>query len=100
MKLLLAITLVVFGAFNGYMLHQEGYWSVFPPFDSLSKTQMFVDLAVSLVLFDIWMYLDWRRSKRPMYQLIPFLIAPAFIGSMGPLIYLLVRAFWRDQNPA
>jgi hypothetical protein len=91
MKPLIAIVLVVFGAFNCYVAAKEGYWSVFPPFDSLSKTQMFVDLAVSLGLFNVWMYFDWRRTQRPMYQLIPFLLAPVFVGSIGPLLYLLFR---------
>lgn len=91
MKLLIALVLVAFGAFNVFVASREGYGSVFPPFDSWAQTQMFVDLAIALALFDIWMVVDWRRSGRPWYQLVPFLIAPALIGSIGPLLYLLVR---------
>jgi hypothetical protein len=94
-KPLVALVLVAFGAFNTYVALHEGYWSVFPPFRSLAQTQMFVDLAIALGLFDLWLIGDWKRSGRPMWVLVVFLLLPILVGSIGPLVYLLLR----DDSP-
>jgi hypothetical protein len=98
MRAFLSVVLVAFGAFNVHVALREGYWSVFPPFPNLAMTQMFLDLAVALSLFSAWMVMDWRRQGRPLYQVVPFLVATVLFGSMGPLLYLV----WRgpgDQPP-
>lgn len=98
MRAFLTIVLLVFGAFNLYVVQHEGYLSVFPPFPRLAMIQMFVDLAVALTLFNVWMVLDWRQQGRPWYGVVPFVVATVLFGSMGPLVYLV----WRgpgDRSP-
>lgn len=85
--------LLVFGAFNIYVVGHSGFASVFPPFAALSQTQMFVDLSVALSLVCVWIVNDCRQAQRPPYVAVLFVAATAFFGSMGPLCYLLFRDF-------
>jgi hypothetical protein len=58
------------------------------PFDSLTNTAGMVDLLIELTLVSIWMYFDARRRGT---SAIPFIIASAVFGSLGPLAYLFFR---------
>lgn len=37
------------------------------------------------------MFLDWRRRGRPRFGFAPYVVATVLLGSMGPLLYLLLR---------
>lgn len=98
-KLALVVLLSLVAAFDLYVVRQCGYWSVFPPFEHLYASQIFVDLCVCLGLISVWMVLDWRKQGRPLIGVVPFLLAIVFLGSLGPLLYLLLRG-GRGTAPA
>ena len=95
-KTLLAIVFLAFGAFNIHAARVEGFWSVFPPFDRLFQTQMFLDLGVALGLVMAWIFFDLKKQGRPLYLFFVLLSATALFGSMAPLLYLLCR---KDGEP-
>ncbi len=47
---------------------------------------LFVDLTISLSLIAVWMYLDSRERGKPF---LPYVLVTLFLGSAGPLLYLI-----------
>ena len=91
-KAALVFVFLAFGAYSSYVTATEGFLSFFTlPFAHGITTQIFLDLMISLTLFQVWMVLDWRKQGRPLYQLLPYLVATPFVGSFSPLVYLLLR---------
>lgn len=91
MKIVVAVVLVVFVVFSGYVTWRHGYASAFPPFADLPTLQIFYDLSISLSLVMLGMFIDWRGRGRPRFGFAPFVVATFLLGSIGPLLYLLFR---------
>lgn len=88
-RILLTITLILFGAFTAVALWQHGFWGIIAPhFQSFGAGQVFADLVIALVLVMVWMWHDAKTTGRNIW---PWLIATLAFGSFGPLIYLLTR---------
>jgi hypothetical protein len=88
-RLLLTITLILFGALTAAALWQHGYWGIFAPLvQSLAGGQVLMDLVIALTLVLAWMWQDAKATGRKVW---PWLIATLALGSFGPLIYLLTR---------
>ena len=51
--------------------------------------QMLVDLAIALMIALGWLVGDARRRGVPAW---PFVVLTLFLGSIGPLLYLSLRA--------
>lgn len=89
----IAITLLFSGftIFNTWYLTQGSFFAVFPPFQDVSKTQMFGDLAVALTLVNVWIFFDLRKHQKPLWLSPLFFALTAAFGSMSPLLYLTLR---------
>ena len=88
-RTVLTATLIVFLALTAVALFQHGYWGIIVPhFQSSGGAQVFVDLAIALGLFLVWMWRDAKAAGRNPW---PWLVLTLVAGSIGPLIYLLGR---------
>jgi hypothetical protein len=88
-RLLLSVTLVLFGALSAVALEQHGFWGIIAPhFRSTGAGQVFADLVIALTLAMVWMWHDAKAMGRTAW---PWIILTLATGSFGPLIYLLTR---------
>jgi hypothetical protein len=99
MNIRLATLCTVFVAFSiltFVAVSQYGYIGIFEAGlrDSASM-QVFFDLIISVSLFGIWMLVDARKRGTTVW---PYLLAIPAVGSVSPLVYLIVRE-WRAANP-
>jgi hypothetical protein len=88
---LIALLLVIaaFGALSAMALLDVGYFGILEPhFQTWGGGQVFADLVIMCVLGIIWMLADSRTSGVSAW---PFVIATLFLGSFGPLFYLVAR---------
>lgn len=91
-RILLSVTLVLFGGLSAVALARHGYWGIIAPhFRSTGAGQVVADLVISLSLVMLWMWHDAKTLGRNAWIWIALTVAA---GSFGPLIYLLTR------NPA
>lgn len=87
-KMLLIALLIPFSAVTLYALATVGYLGVVAyHLPSPAGWQVFADLVVALVLVCGWMIVDARKNGR---IVLPYLIVTLFLGSFGPLAYLLL----------
>lgn len=88
-KRLFAIAILLpFSVLSAYALAEVGYWGIIEyHLPSPAGWQVFTDLVIALVLFSGWMISDARRNGRNVW---PYLVATLFLGSFGPLFYLLL----------
>ena len=64
-RVLIVVTLVLFGALTPFALYQHGYWGIIAPhFQSASAGQVFADLVIALVLVLTWLWQDARATGR------------------------------------
>ena len=76
----------------------EGYWGFFTmPWTHPIWSQEFVDLCVALTLVTSWMVKDARARGVAIW---PYLVATPFLGSVSPLVYLMLRKPAPPQAPA
>ena len=88
-RLLIIITLILFGALTVAGLWQDGISAIVAPhFQSFAGGQVFADLVIALSLVIVWIWHDARASGRSPW---PWIIATLALGSFGPLLYLLTR---------
>lgn len=88
-RILLTITLILFGALTVAALWQHGFWGIIAPhFQSFGGGQVFADLVIALTLAMVWMWHDAKATGRNVW---PWIIATLALGSFGPLFYLLTR---------
>ena len=85
---LIAVTLA-FTALTVMALIHHGYWGIIEPhFQTWGAGQVFADLVIALGLFLIWM---WRDAKTLGRNPVGWTVITLFLGSFGPLLYLLTR---------
>ena len=83
----IAIVLADFLALNVWVVMQYGYMGfVREVLSSVPAIAVLVDLTIALTLVGIWM---WNDAKRRGIAVVPYLIVGLFLGSVGPLLYLL-----------
>ena len=88
-RILLVVTLVLFGALTSVAVWHHGYRGIFETmFQSWAGVQVLVDLAITLVLVLVWMWRDAQVLKRSVW---PYVLITLVAGSFGPLLYLLTR---------
>ena len=84
---LIGIVLVDFVALNAYAAMQYGYMGfVREALSTFAGVAVMVDLSIALTLIAVWM---WNDAKRRGIAVVPYLIVSLFLGSVGPLLYLL-----------
>lgn len=88
-RILIVITLILFGALSTAALFEHGFIGIFmSPLASLASGQIFADLCISLTLVMIWIWHDAKATNRNVW---PWIAAALAFGSFSPLLYLLTR---------
>lgn len=88
-RALLVLTLLLFGALSAVALWQHGYWGIIAPhFQSFGGGQVLADLVIALTLVMVWMWHDARAAGHNPW---PWIVATLVVGSLSPLLYLLIR---------
>lgn len=88
-RILLVITLLLFGALSSVALWIHGFWGILAPhFESFGGGQVLADLVIALTLVMVWMWQDAKATGRNIW---PWIAVTLAFGSFGPLIYLLTR---------
>ena len=81
--------IAAFAALSAAALMDVGYLGILAPhFQSWGGLQVFVDLVILAVLGCAWMVRDARARG---FAAWPFVVATVFLGSFGPLSYLVFR---------
>lgn len=86
---LLLLVLAAFGTYSAYVVYDVGYLGILRShLSNAGGIQVLCDLTVSLALVCTWLFRDARAQGRNPW---PYLVATLFLGSFGPLLYLLLR---------
>ena len=89
-QLVLSAALIVLLASNAYAVYLYGYIGFFRTvLANFAGVATFVDLIIALVLILAWIGDDARRRK---VSAIPYLVLTVALGSIGPLVYLILRS--------
>ena len=85
----LATLLADFTAFSGWVVYEHGYVGLFAAIATNAATmQIGLDLVIALSMVAVWMSRDARARG---VSATPYLLLTAFAGSIGPLLYLVLR---------
>ncbi len=86
-RTLALILLVPFALLTLYAVQQVGYVGIFDYHrHSPAGWQVFADLVIALILVLSWLIPEARRAGRNPW---PWVVATLFLGSFGPLLYLV-----------
>ena len=87
--LVLSVVLVAFAAFSAYVVWEHGVIGLMERcFDNSATTLAVVDMTIALALVMTWILRDAKeRGVSP----IPYVVLTLMLGSVGPLLYLIVR---------
>ncbi|MGB3620291.1 DUF2834 domain-containing protein [Ketobacter sp. MCCC 1A13808] len=88
-KVMLWLLLADMVLFSGYVMWEVGYMGIWQAgFSSLGSMQILLDLVICCIILASWMVMDARkRGVNPW----PWIAATVPLGSIVPLIYLIVR---------
>ena len=85
----IGLVLLAFADLNAYVLWQYGFVGFWELATANAATiAALVDLTIALSLITVWM---WRDARRRGITLVPYLALTATLGSVGPLLYLIVH---------
>lgn len=89
--IMLLLLTACFGALTAIALWDVGYWGIVEPhFKSWGAAQVFFDLVILALMACVWMVHDGKKCGLNPW---PFVGITLFLGSFGPLSYLIVRAW-------
>jgi hypothetical protein len=89
MKLLIAFVLADFTALSVYAVWQLALVGLFDAvFANVATITAFVDLLIALSLVMVWM---WQDARKRGVSALPYFAVTLLAGSVGPLLYLLLR---------
>src|SRR5262249_44102161 len=85
----LSLVLADFVLLTGYAVYHYGYLAFFDVHAlNAIQLQIFVDLIIALTMVLVWM---WRDARARGLSPVPYAVITLFLGSIGPLIYLIRR---------
>ena len=85
----LSVVLADFAALNAYVVYHYGYVGFFQlVLANAATTAALVDLVIALSLVSVWM---WQDARDRGWSALPYLVVTLFLGSIGPLLYLIRR---------
>ncbi len=97
MRPLLTLVTAAFTAFTLYVLSRTGLVGFFEQLLSTpAGWQTLADLTIALTLVLAWMWQDTRREGRAFWPWVPVTL---LLGSIGPLLYLLLRRRSDERAP-
>lgn len=89
MRTLLIVVTIVFCAFTAWIVSRTGLMGFYAQLaDSPAAWQVLADITIALALVLIWMWRDAQAHGRAFWPYVPLTLA---LGSIGPLLYLLLR---------
>lgn len=89
MRPVLTLALAAFGAFSTYVMWEVGYLGIWQAgMASLGAWQLLLDLVL---MSCITLGFLWRDAQRTGRTLWPFAVLTLAAGSIGPLLYLVLR---------
>ena len=94
------ITLLAFSTYTLYvMLHAEQSLLQFglQLMSSADTAQVVIDLYILAALACVWMYHDGRARGKSLGYLLPFFVLTAVFVSVGPLLYLTLKALQGNE---
>ena len=97
------IALLAFTAFTAFAMFQAEQSLIdfgVELVSSLDTAQVVIDLYILAALACIWMYQDNKSRKKPFIAIAPYLVITAVFVSIGPLLYLVVKGFSKEQGAA
>jgi hypothetical protein len=98
-RIALYLVFADFLALTAYAVYQVGYVEFFRlMLSNIAGIQIFADLVIALGLVALWIIGDAKeRGVSP----VPYLVITLFLGSLGPLVYLIRRpATAEERSPA
>src|SRR5215813_6837671 len=94
----LSVVLAGFSALTAYAVYHHGFVGVFEQvLANPATTTLFVDLSISLTLVLAWM---WNDARARGASFLPFALVTLLLGSIGPLLYLILRAGNEERTAA
>jgi hypothetical protein len=88
-RIVLGLVLLAFADLNAYVVWEHGYMGFLKLATANSATiAVLVDLTIALSLVAVWL---WRDAKKRGVSPIPYLALMAGLGSIGPLVYLVLH---------
>jgi hypothetical protein len=92
----LALVLIGFSAITAEALVTHGYVGYFDAlFSTAAGVHVLLDAVIALTLVMIWMSRDAKERGLPFWR---YAVATLFLGSVGPLAYLIHREV-RERAP-
>lgn len=86
-KALVLAILLPFALYSTYVVYTVGYVAIFTSHFNVVGMQVLIDLVLACGLAMVWMWRDAAATGRNVW---PFLLTTLFLGSIGPLAYLLL----------
>ena len=94
LKPLIIVLFIGFTAYTGYIAYVYGYTSVLKvAFSSLPAIQLYLDLAIALLLMMIWMISDVQKEGKSWLAALPYIAITLVFGVIGPLLYLVCKKY-------
>ena len=88
-RIVLGLVLLAFADLNAYVVWQYGYMGFLELVTANAATiAALVDLAIALSLVAVWL---WGDAKKRGVSPLPYLALTAMLGSIGPLLYLVIH---------
>lgn len=86
-KTIAIILLLPFSILSAYAVYKVGYVGIFDYHrHSPAGWQVFIDLVIACILCLTWLIPEAKRKGR---NPIPFVVLTLFLGSFGPLLYIV-----------
>ncbi len=86
-KAVVLAILLPFGLYSTYAVYEIGYFGIFASHAHIAGFQVLADLVIACTLAMIWMWRDAAANGRNVW---PYVVATFTLGSIGPLMYLLL----------
>jgi hypothetical protein len=95
------IVLLAFTAYTAFSMSQAEQSLIdfgIELMSNLDTAQVVIDLYILAALACIWMYQDNKSRKKPFIAIVPYIAITAVFVSIGPLLYLVVKGFSKEQG--
>ena len=88
-RIFVGLVLFAFADLNAYVVWQYGYTGFLElATANAATTAVLVDLTIALSFVAVWM---WRDARRRGITVVSYLAVTALLGSIGPLLYLVIN---------